>query len=292
MLLGPRRCSEPAFGVPVDDILHKYEGMPQSAALQPAEKVIGSGQKMAIHLNQILDSYGEQAKKWQRVVVHVEKGKLNNNVPRREDYYYFEVGDGNIELQYEAPDECEDQTETVTVKNTCEIDPNQLPTDGRDEIAKAEFKIRCIRGSFEFTWEGTSKGQAGGTDATINYTESGEVPFNVEWKDGKGAFKAEDDVQGKNILTAYTAGGHVFKHTDTYTAKHLLKGEVLAPESDDPELKVYWERHISGEEIPQCEMIFPLRDGAEEEFPVHRSGPEGWTHDTTYTVTLHLDSED
>ena len=72
---------------------------------------------------------------------------------------------------------------------------------------------------------------------------------------------------------------------------HVLKGEVLAPESDAPQLKVYWERHIAGEPIPQCEMIFPLRDEAERKFPVQRSG-EGWTHNSTYTVKLHLESVD
>jgi hypothetical protein len=269
---------------PLDDVLHQYEGKPVSARLKPEEEVIGTGQEMQISLSQIRDSYRKAAKPWQYVVVQVEKGELTNGIIQFESYR-FHVGDGQVTLAYKAPDECKDQTETITVYNSCQSEP--LPAGNivpEDKIASTQFKIRCIRGTFDFLWKGTTEGRAGGITIVNKYAESGKVPFKVKWKEGVGTFEAKEEVRGEFSVTSPK-----FSYREEYTATHVLKGEVQAAETDSPQLKVYWERHVSGEEIPQCEMVFALRDGEKSEFPVHRSGA-GWTHESMYTVTQRLDS--
>lgn len=132
--------------MPLDDILHDYERMPERVTVEPEKERIMAGKEMTVHLRDIEDSKGRSPQPWQRVLVKAEKGKILNGTPRGE-YRVFEAG-GAIALRYQAPKQCQNDTETITVYNTCVIDPQSEVMPER-EIASANFDIFCDR------WEGT-----------------------------------------------------------------------------------------------------------------------------------------
>lgn len=135
---------------PLDDILHNYERMPESAQLEPEKDPIMAGKKTTIHIRDIVDSRSRRSQPWQRILVKAEKGEILNGTPQAEDYRVFEVGDGSIDLIYKAPDECRKQTETITIDNSCNNDPRQVVNFIPErEIASEKFDILCDR------WEGT-----------------------------------------------------------------------------------------------------------------------------------------
>jgi hypothetical protein len=140
---------------PLDDLLHEYEGMPRKAELEPEKDPISAGKTMTIELdNMRANTRRRKPQPWQRVLVKVEKGKLLNGTPQWDEYWQFPVDNGSIELEYQAPDECKrKQTETITVFNTCTIDPESVNVQPEEQIGETQFDVFCLRGEFEFQSE-------------------------------------------------------------------------------------------------------------------------------------------
>jgi hypothetical protein len=132
---------------PLDELIYNYERIPERATIEPEKDPIMSGKKMTVHLTDIRDSKGRTPQPWQRLLVKAEKGKILNG-KQQEEYRVFKVGGGVIDLDYQAPDECKKDTETITIYNTCVIAPQSQVTPER-EIASEKFDILCDR------WEGT-----------------------------------------------------------------------------------------------------------------------------------------
>ena len=133
---------------PLDQLIYNYERIPERATVEPEKERIMAGKKMTIHLRDIEDSEGRSPWSWQRILVKAEKGKIINGTPQAEGYHVFEVGGGPVDVQYQAPEKCKKDTETITVYNTCVIDPQSKVIPER-EIASTKFDIFCDR------WEGT-----------------------------------------------------------------------------------------------------------------------------------------
>jgi len=129
---------------PLDELIYNYERIPERATIKPEKDPIMAGKKMTVHLTDIRDSKGATPQPWQRILVKAKKGKILNGKPQGE-YRVFKVGGGVIDLNYKAPDKCKKDTETITVYNTCVIDPNSVVTPER-EIGKKTFEIFCIQG--------------------------------------------------------------------------------------------------------------------------------------------------
>jgi hypothetical protein len=135
---------------PLDDFLYDYERTPQKCTVEPEEEEVEADEEIAIHVKDIQDHKGRPPQPWQWILVQVEKGKIKNeDFHKKGDFYIFEAGDGNIELKYQAPEECKKDTEKITIHNSCNIfdDPNR--TVPWDEIAEKEFEIVCNQ------WEGS-----------------------------------------------------------------------------------------------------------------------------------------
>jgi hypothetical protein len=149
--------------LPLDKLMYDYERIPEHASVDPEENQIMAGKKMTIHVRDIVDNESRTSQPWQRILVKVEKGEILNGTPQ-DGYRVFEVGDGAIDLIYRAPKECENQTETITIHNSCTNDfrtnINFLP---EREIVSAKFDILCDR------WEGI-----------ISYTEQVSGFYNEQ----------------------------------------------------------------------------------------------------------------
>ncbi|MFO7903320.1 MAG: hypothetical protein R6U98_11720, partial [Pirellulaceae bacterium] len=167
---------------PLDDLIHRYEAMPQSARITIDEysEPVHSEDELEIDLSYLLDSYGNAAKTWQRVLAKVEEGKILNGVPAGE-HRVFEIGDGHIGLQYRAPHVCDEPvTETVTVYNTCNIYPDVPRPPPDDEIASHEFEVLPkVKGQLDLTYATTYYPTTGGL---LTLSHSGKVPFEVVYE--------------------------------------------------------------------------------------------------------------
>ena len=316
---------------PLDDILYEYEGTPRSAELQPEKDPIGAGKKMTIHLTNILaDTRGGQPQPWQRVLVKVEKGQLLNGTPQGDREWNFPVGKGTIELKYQAPDECQrKQTETITVFNTCTIDPKSVNISPEEQIASTTFDVVCVRGEFEFQYDCVLS-RTGGLNIKNDYKHS--VPFWVNFDkdpptiEGEGQYSNDLTIKqgtlggnpvitvsetpggprvfdlvggvrlqepGRNAsaLGTYTRKG--FKQVEKSTNKKKLFGELIKDKSGDESLKWgYVETFARGGPATwKYPWIFPLKDGYKREWPMEIT-VAGNKVKQTFSVTLHLQQDD
>jgi hypothetical protein len=141
--------------LPLDELMYDHERIPETATVQAQRDPIESDDRMTIHVREILDGKGRNSQPWQQVLVKTEKGKILNGTPQGEGYRRFKVGDGSIDLVYEAPDECRRQTETISIYNSCtndfRTDVNFVP---EREIATGSFEIHCEPRT---VWTGTVK---------------------------------------------------------------------------------------------------------------------------------------
>lgn len=132
--------------VPLDDLLFAYEGLPQTATVTPAKNPVKAGEQMTIQVN-VGTNAGIALQPWQWVLVRAEKGKILNGVFEREyegfEYRRFQVGEGTITLNYQAPpEELAPTVDTVAIYNTCNIDnPKLTQYMIENEIGKATFEI-------------------------------------------------------------------------------------------------------------------------------------------------------
>lgn len=142
----------------LDEIIYDYEQMPLSCKikLEDDRDYVENGEEIKINLSEIFDYKGRTAKQWQYLIAKVEEGKILNGKPHRgnNDYKIFEVGNGEVEIKYKAPDECKTEKEKITIFNTCEHRVYKAGSfdyfDPKKEIGNKEFKIICARGSIEY----------------------------------------------------------------------------------------------------------------------------------------------
>jgi len=134
---------------PLDEALHDYERMPESCTIELEKEEVESGEEITITVKDINDSKGRGSQSFQRVLAKVEKGEINNGIKNYEEYSVFEVKNGQIELQYQAPDECKEETETITIYNSCNINEKMGLASPANKIEEKEFEIVCNQ------WEGT-----------------------------------------------------------------------------------------------------------------------------------------
>jgi hypothetical protein len=139
--------------LPLDELMYDYERIPEKATVRPARDPIEAGERMTIHVRNVVDSKNRPSQPWQWILARAEKGKILNGEPQGEGFRRFEVGDGSIELSYRAPDICKNQTETIMIYNSCNNDPrmnvNFIP---EREIITGSFEIHCVP---KTAWKGT-----------------------------------------------------------------------------------------------------------------------------------------
>lgn len=62
-----------------------------------------------------------------------------------EDFKVFRGRDGIIDIEYQAPETCKKDVETLIVMNSCSIRPD-LPAYPEKEIMRKQFNIFCVEG--------------------------------------------------------------------------------------------------------------------------------------------------
>jgi len=133
---------------PLIPLMKKYERIAEKARVDMPKNRVMAGKTEMIMLSEMLDKEGQPTQWWQRLFVHIEKGKILNAEEivdfDGKQYHIFRAGrEGTVRVQYQAPDACEDDRETLTVFNCCEKrePPAFMNLRPRTEIAKKTFDI-------------------------------------------------------------------------------------------------------------------------------------------------------
>jgi hypothetical protein len=164
---------------PLPPLLKGYERIPETAQIDVPKDQVEAGETETITLSKLFDKDGRQTQWWQRLCVHIEKGKILNaekvEVDDGKNYYIFRADKGTVKISYQAPDDCNKVREKLTVFNCCEKrEPSSyFGLYPKKEIGRKEFDIVCRR------WE-------------LTITSSSEKRYRYD----------------------YTRGGHTIRHTD------------------------------------------------------------------------------
>jgi hypothetical protein len=181
--------------MPVDDLIHDYERLPEKATLEPEKKAVGAGEKMQLHLTGLVDGKNRSPQPWHRVIVTAEHGKILNGEDDRQGGKLFEVGSGALEIEYQAPEDCALVSERVAVFNVCDLNRrlNSLP-DKKKELAHAEFEVVCARGAFTLQWNPNRFFEHDSCDQDTQFRQSPvSIPFRVESGDDDCVFPIVPD---------------------------------------------------------------------------------------------------
>jgi len=147
--------------MPLDDIMFDYERIPDAARVVPAAPRIEVGTEATFSITGIKDQEGRRSAPFQRLMVLVDEGRVVNGFDK-DPYKVFEVGpSGTVQIRYRAPDECVDQTATLEVYNSCNINDGLNSTLPENRLAGAEIHIHCTP---KWRWRGTLS-----LDRTLDY---------------------------------------------------------------------------------------------------------------------------
>ncbi len=136
---------------PLDKLLYDYERIPESLDIELKKDPILAGEQMTITLKNIKDANSRPSKSWQRILVKAEKGRILNGTALAE-YKVFEVGAGSIDVEYEAPEKCQRDKETITIMNSCVMNPNMNAVPDQ-QIGTKTFDIFCVEGQIIVSWD-------------------------------------------------------------------------------------------------------------------------------------------
>jgi len=126
--------------MPLDDLIHEYERLPELCDVQPEKESIEAGQTMIIEVSDIVDSRMADPQPWQRILVRAEKGKILNGYDKG-DWHVFETGSGSVTVQYKAAQVCEDEQDEIQVWNSCNCKLSLSNTIPEREIGRTHFNI-------------------------------------------------------------------------------------------------------------------------------------------------------
>lgn len=134
---------------PLDSFIYDYERIPETARVELETDPILAGERMKIVLRNLVDANSKPSQPWQRILIKAEKGRILNGESRG-DFKVFQVGSGTVEVEYQAPDGCKNDLETLTVMNSCTIRPD-VPATPEREIVRKTFNIFCVEGKIRIT---------------------------------------------------------------------------------------------------------------------------------------------
>jgi len=137
---------------PIETTLFKdFEKRPETCIIEVKYEDICAGGESDIILTGINDYRGRSSREFNRVVVQAVEGKILNgeSVAIDPELKAFKVGDGRIQVRYQAPDPGGPDQDTIYVYNSCEILREDLlplsQTQPRDKIAEQKIYIsECI----------------------------------------------------------------------------------------------------------------------------------------------------
>lgn len=206
---------------PLDDVLHDYEGMPESCTIEPEKDEVESGEKITITIKEINDSRGRSSQSFQRVLAKVAKGQIKNGTKNYAGDSVFEVKNGRIEIQYQAPDECQEATETIMLHNSCNFNERIELAAPASKIAEQEFEIVCNQwaGMIESKYTLSSKGDESLITALMPKSKYQAV---TDWRLDV-VFQLD---RGNERIRVYELKSALFNFTDTMDGEVSLEAEA------------------------------------------------------------------
>ncbi|MDX9930900.1 MAG: hypothetical protein RBS37_13730, partial [Bacteroidales bacterium] len=171
-------------------IIWEYEKVPDRAEFESDIIEVDPEQTKRITFN-VTDEKGEKPQKWQRLAVKVDFGTLINGTPccdvgEDAKFYSFMCREGQVTIEYKAPDHDKATFDHLTVYNGCHIkDPETLPmtiVDIQDEIGAVDIALvnEGYSGTITITksWDYTEDFGSG----SIKHVGTQIVSFNVIFK--------------------------------------------------------------------------------------------------------------
>jgi hypothetical protein len=130
-------------------ILNDFEKQPFTCEIDPEREELYIGEEMDIEIKDIHDIEDRQSREFNRIIVQAVEGEILNGEPLENDpdLKAFIVGNGNITLQYRAPNDRNIKEDTIYVNNSCTIarvDQYPLSKTTLDKkIGEKKIKIKC-----------------------------------------------------------------------------------------------------------------------------------------------------
>jgi hypothetical protein len=125
--------------------IYDYEQIPVTCTIQMEQDEVEAGKEVTISLTDITDYKGRSPKRWQRLVITLEHGEiLNATRCGTSKQWALEVGEGDIDLRYMAGQVCHEETETITIYNSCDWGGFNVPlgiTSPKKKLADKQFTI-------------------------------------------------------------------------------------------------------------------------------------------------------
>ncbi len=214
-------------------IIYDYEKVPVKAEIKPTNVSAEAGEKKTITLN-LLDTKGEKPKSWQRIIVEVRYGTLENGVECASDCmnnrYAFMCEDGEIDLRYLAPANCSIKTDHITVYNTCQTKHPSVVrlavlNDDQDVIGESDIDITCDKAMLIIDYEENSFASGNGINERENIkarvsidliAEGDEIPMGA---DSKYLYSTYKIVNAK--LESFAAAYEYHKHTKNENTDYM-----------------------------------------------------------------------
>lgn len=178
-------------------ILIDYERAPKKAEFESEIIKVDPDQTKRITFK-VTDSKGEVPKKWQRLAVKVDFGSLINGTPcceigEESKFYSFMCEEGEVTIEYKAPDSNKSTSDHITVYNGCITnDPAVIQmtmVDTQEEIGAADiaFLNEGYSGTITITksW-----------DYKRNYDDYSETYIGTQTITYSGIFKPLPQMEG------------------------------------------------------------------------------------------------
>jgi len=232
--------------LPLEKLIRNYERIPETCQVEVPEDKVRAGQTVTIRLTDFVDSEGRQTQWWQHVLVKANKGKILNGEAAafsEEPYRVFKVGrEGVVNVEYQAPSECKDVTETLTVCNTCEMKEsrgtNVVKYPAEREIAKKTFDIdgNCWNVNYTFTEQMNVTSPQLKASRQYSLKVRGRVYFKER--------KRNDEI--------YESDSAVIELNDSFN-QHITETNYQAP---DTHLHGYWTATKNGQVPMRMRLVF------------------------------------
>lgn len=145
-----------------EKLLWDFEKTPVECDIKPQKDEVFPGQMIDITISNCKGRKGAPSREFQRLVATAEHGYIVNGAPVPDpDYEAFSYGNGDVKIKYQAPGNCNNPEDVISVYNSCDIynstiHPLEL-TEKNREIGKARIKINCENGFISITRKFTKR---------------------------------------------------------------------------------------------------------------------------------------
>jgi len=187
---------------PISKLLKEFEKPPVTFKLEAEKDEVNISEQIKIELSEFRDEKGNQSREFNRILVQVLEGKIMNGTSSNfnKDYKVFEIGNGLVTVEYQAPNKCDVTKDMINVYSGCEIIGGLEKTTVKDKINEKELEIICSEGYVEYNHEIVVANP--GYNETIKV--SGSIPFKM--KKPKDKQKEPPKVEGKGSVNVSING--------------------------------------------------------------------------------------